>query len=194
MRTGWGGFAGVLVDDGEIAVPAPDGYRPYRFRARLEYKGGPFGTVTIEVAPEEVGGLTRVEAVPARDAADWFADLGLPAPQPVPTLPLAHQIAQKLHACTTPDNDTWVNDRAHDLVDLQLALRIYTGSLAEIREVAVKLFAARRTHPWPPVVTARPGWEARYAAEADGLDVLESIDDAVTWVGQLFDKINASEQ
>lgn len=36
LREGWAGFAGVLVDDGEIAVPAPDGYRPHRFRAKLD--------------------------------------------------------------------------------------------------------------------------------------------------------------
>lgn len=146
LRTGWAGFTGVLVDDGEITAPAPDGYRPHRYRAKLEYRGGPFGTVTVEVAPEEAGGLTRVEAIAAHDAADWFDELGLPAPQPVPTLPLTHQITQKLHACTTPDDHTWVNDRAHDLVDLQLAARVYQGSMTELREVAVRLFAARRAH------------------------------------------------
>lgn len=194
LRAGWAGFAGVLVDEGEIAVPAPDGYRPHRLRAKLEYRGGPFGTVTVEVAPEEVGGLTRVEEIPARDAADWFAELGLPTPQPVPTLPLAHQIAQKLHACTTPDDRAWVNERAHDLVDLQLALRVYTGSLAEIRDVAVRLFTARGLHAWPPLVTARQGWKARYAAEAVGLDVLPTLEDAVIWANQLLAEINASEE
>lgn len=195
LRTGWAGFAGVLVDDGEIAAPAPDGYRPHRYRARLEYRGGPFGTVTVEVAPDEVGGLTAgVEAVAAHDAADWFDELGLSAPQAVPTLPLAHQIAQKLHACTTPDDETWVNDRAHDLVDLQLAARVYRGSVLELREVAVRLFAARKAHTWPPRVTARQGWHARYAVEADGLDVLANLDAAIVWANQFIAQIDASEQ
>lgn len=194
LREGWAGFAGVLVDDGEIAVPAPDGYRPHRFRAKLDYRGGPFGTVTVEVAAEEVGGLARAEEVPARDAANWFTALGLPTPRPVPTLSLAHQIAQKLHACTTPDAHTWVNERAHDLLDLQLALRVYTGSLAEIREVAVRLFAARGLHAWPPLVAARRGWEARYAAETTGLDVLPTLDDAVAWANRLIAEINAAEE
>ena len=57
--------------------------------------------------------------------SDWFTELGLPAPEPVPALPLDHQIAQKLHACTLPDNGDWTNDRSHDLVDVQIALDLY---------------------------------------------------------------------
>jgi hypothetical protein len=130
-----------------------------------------FATLTVEVAPEEVGGLSIAETVAVQDAADWFNELGLPAPQPVPTLPLTHQVAQKLHAWTAPGEETWVNDRAHDLVDLKLAMRAYTGSLAEIRDAATRLFAARRLYAWPPVVTARQGWDTRYAAAAEGLDL-----------------------
>jgi hypothetical protein len=36
LRTGWGGFTGILIDDGEIATPASDGYRPHRYRAKLD--------------------------------------------------------------------------------------------------------------------------------------------------------------
>ena len=31
-----------------------------------------------------------------------------------------YQVAQKIHARTTPDTDSHVNDRAHDLADLLL--------------------------------------------------------------------------
>ncbi|MQA85748.1 MAG: hypothetical protein GEV03_14280 [Streptosporangiales bacterium] len=192
LRAGWAGFTGLLVDDGEIDTREPGGYRPHRYRAKLEYVGRPFGTITVEVAPEEVDALTNLETIAVHDAADWFDELGLPAPQPVPALPLTHQIAQKLHACTTPDDDTWINDRAHDLVDLQLAARVYPGPMAEIREVAVRLFAARNTHVWPPLVTARTGWQTRYTAEADGLDVLPTLDDAIAWVNDFIAQIEVS--
>lgn len=192
LRTGWAGFSGVLVDDGVIETAVPDGYRPHRYRAKLEYQGGPFGTITVEVAAEEADGLAQPDTIGVHDAAAWFDELGLPAPQPVPALPLTHQIAQKLHACTAPDHDTWINDRAHDLVDLQLATRAYQGTLVELRDVAVRLFAARRAHRWPPHVTARRGWSARYAAEAEGLDVLPTLDDAVTWTNQLIARIDGS--
>lgn len=191
LRDGWGGFAGTLVDVGEIPAPVPDGYRPHRFRVKLQFRGGDFGTILVEVAPSEIGAEGSVDAVAVSDAETWFAKLGLPIPEPVPTLPLEHQIAQKLHACTLADTEQWTNDRAHDLVDLQLAVRIYDGSLTDIREIATRLFAARQQHDWPPVVTERRGWTARYAAEADGLDVLESLDDAIAWANRLIEQIES---
>lgn len=42
-----------------------------------------------------------MEAIAAHDAAERFDELGLPAPQAVPTLPLTHQSAQKLLAAFT---------------------------------------------------------------------------------------------
>lgn len=38
LREGWGAFTGTLMDDGEIPTPAPDGYRPHRFRAKLQFR------------------------------------------------------------------------------------------------------------------------------------------------------------
>ena len=189
LRDGWDAFTGLLVDDGEIPAPVPEGYRPHRFRAKLQFRGGDFGTILIEVAPTEIGADRKVDPVAVSDAEAWFAELGLSVPGPVPTLPLDHQIVQKLHACTLPDTEQWINDRAHDLVDLQLALRVYDGSLADVREIATRLFAARRQHAWPPEVTKRERWADRYAAEAQGLDVLESLDEAIVWANRLIEQI-----
>ena len=33
LRDGWHGFAGTLIDAGQIPTPTPDDYRPHRFRA-----------------------------------------------------------------------------------------------------------------------------------------------------------------
>lgn len=191
LRDGWDGFTGVLIDDGEIPAPVPEGYRPHRFRAKLQFRGGDFGTVLIEVAPTEIGADHEVDPVAVRDAGAWFPEIGLTVPGPVPTLPLNHQIVQKLHAYTLPDTEQWINDRAHDLVDLQLALRVYDGSLADLRDVATRLFAARRQHAWPPEVTERERWADRYAAEAQGLNVLENLDDAIAWANRLIEQIES---
>lgn len=192
LRAGWAGFTGTLIDDGEIAAPTPDGYRPHRYRAKVQYRGGAFGTITVEASPEEANDLAQVDAVTVDDAIDWFAELGLPPAQPILALPLQHQIAQKLHACTTPDGNGWVNDRAHDLIDLQLAARAYQGSLTELREAAVKLFATRQAHTWPPHVTARFGWQDRYTAEADGLDIVPTLGEAIVWTNRLIAQIDAA--
>ena len=44
-------------------------------------------------------------------------ELGFPEPGPVPCMRLEHQIAQKLHAASSPGSN-----RAHDLIDLQIAV------------------------------------------------------------------------
>jgi hypothetical protein len=194
LRVGWGGFTGLLVDRGEIAAPVPEAYRPHRFHVKLAFNSQPYATVELEVAAEEVGALTSTDSIVSIDAVAWFDDLGLPSPLAAPALKLSHQIAQKLHACTTPDADDWVNDRSHDLVDLQLALDVFDGSLKEISDVAQRLFAARRRHSWPPVVTARQGWGDQYRLQAAGLPVATDLDEALAWVNDLIDRISRSER
>lgn len=88
-----------------------------------------------------------------------FAELGLPQPGPVPVLPLQHQIAQKIHACTEPGSS-----RAHDLVDLQLMEPHITDDVvAHTRE---RLFRFRKQHAWPPALTVGETWEEAYKEAA----------------------------
>ncbi len=100
------------------------------------------------------------------------------------------QIAQKLHAVTAPDVDGFSNERAHDLVDLQ----ILAGELVDApvnRATCAALFAARSAHAWPPRVVVRPGWDTRYLAEAGGLSGLApSVDDAAAWANRLIAQID----
>ncbi|MBA2317657.1 MAG: nucleotidyl transferase AbiEii/AbiGii toxin family protein [Euzebyales bacterium] len=133
LRVGWEGFTGVVADRGPVDTPAPAAYRPHRLRVRLMYRGGDFASFTIEVSPEEIGALGEPEAITSQEAVGWCEALGLPTQASIPALPLAHQVAQKLHACTAPDTDDWTNDRVHDLVDLQIAMDGYSGTTATSR-------------------------------------------------------------
>lgn len=189
LAEGWQGFGGRIVDRGVIAAPVPDTYRPHRFEVKLEYKAQAFQTVTLEVAVEEIDALAVVEAVRSDDGAAIFDAVGLPQPHPVLALSLDQQIAQKLHACTAPDEASWVNDRAHDLVDLQLTEALHQGPLSVIRASCERLFASRRRHPWPPTVSMRNGWTEQYAEEAEGLDVLLDIEAAVVWTNDYIGQI-----
>jgi hypothetical protein len=105
-----------------------------------------------------------------------FEEIGLPRPQPLPLLAVEHQIAQKLHACTAVNPKTGGNERAHDLVDLQILHQEGVFDLAVVNEIAVRLFASRRTTTWPPTVVAYERWDTIYAEAADGLDVLDGVD------------------
>ena len=68
-----------------------------------------------------------------------------------------HQVAQKIHACTLVGRKTHKNDRAHDLVDLQILDQEQGIDREKAAGVTKRLFAVRYTHPWPPVVVARGG-------------------------------------
>jgi hypothetical protein len=192
LRAGWEGFTGVVADRGPIDAPAPAAYRPHRLRVRLFYRGGDFTSLTLEVSPEEIGTLGELETITSQEAADWCEELGLPAPRAIPALPLAHQVAQKLHACTAPDTDDWTNDRVHDLVDLEIAMDAYAGDYRDIKAAAVRLFSYRNGHPWPPTVTARDGWADRYLQESARLGVIAELDAAIAWTNDLVATIEGA--
>lgn len=133
--------------------------------------------------------VQRAIANLATDIVEMFEEIGLPRPQPLPLLAVEHQIAQKLHACTAVNPKTAGNERAHDLVDLQILHQEEAFDLAVTNEIADRLFASRRTAPWPPTVVAYERWDTIYAEAADGLDVLEGVDAAVVWANEFIDEI-----
>lgn len=182
LQAGWNGFAGTMRKDRPVKAPpsVPDDYVMRRFKIALAYKGSAWLTVEFELGRDEVGSTERAERRIAQDVVDLFLSLGLPAPEPIPLLPVDHQIAQKLHACTST-GASGENERAHDLVDLQVLVREERPDLGLAGATARRLFASRRAHPWPPTVVAFELWESIYAEAAAGLNVLPNVGDAVQW-------------
>lgn len=178
LERGWHGFAGVIVTL-EPATPAgvPSAYVMSPFKVKLTYQGKAWFTVLFELGHDEINSLASAPRVLAPDIARLFHALGLPVPAPVAVLPVDHQIAQKLHACSAPGSD-----RAHDLVDLQLLARGTELDMALTASTTRRLFAARKGHAWPPVLTISEGWAFRYEEAADGIDVLPTVAEAVAWV------------
>jgi hypothetical protein len=192
LSDGWAGFTGRLGDRGGIQTPVPPDYRPHRLDVKLDFEGRSFGTVQLEVASEEAGGLRTTDTIESADGGPIFEAIGLPNPGPVSVLTLPVQVAQKLHACTAPDTGGWTNDRAHDLVDLQLIdLDLDVAQLSEVREACERLFRARTGHGWPPTLTAREGWSARYAEERTDVrsDVLGDLEQAIGWANDFIARI-----
>lgn len=180
LRVGWSAFSGT-VTEGRPRPPAgvPTAYVMQPYLVKLLFHGRPFGTVAVELGYDELEATTNepIERALAPEVQTLFGELGLAAPTPVPVLPLHHQIAQKLHACTEQGSE-----RAHDLVDLQLMAPLADD--VQVGDTARRLFTFRRQHPWPAFVTAGPNWPSLYLAAAEGLDVLPDLDDAVTWANQ----------
>ena len=189
LEVGWEGFTGILSEPEMIRAPVPEAYRPHRFKLKVQFFSRALLTLTIEVSPDELGSLGDIDEVDPLPGAPWFEGLGLPAPAPIPMLRLDHQIAQKLHACTTPDTEHWTNGRSHDLVDLQLAQPLYGEPDDRLRETVVRLFSARDLHPWPPTITARADWAAAYPTQAADLPVVATLDEAIAWGQDLIVRI-----
>ena len=185
LRTGWSSFTGTVVE-GRPRPPAgvPTAYVMQPYVVKLLFHQQPFGTVAVELGYDELEATTNepIERALAAEVAALFSELGLDAPSPVPVLPLHHQIAQKLHACTEPGSG-----RAHDLVDLQLMAPLTDD--AKVADTTRRLFAFRRQHPWPTVAIAGPDWPTLYADAAEGLNVLADAADAISWTNQYIARL-----
>lgn len=156
------------------------------FLIRVAYSGRHWLTVPFELGHDEIGSTKRFERRVAADILEVFETLGLRRPDPIPVLAIDHQIAQKLHACTSVNAKTGGNARAHDLVDLQILVQEETVDPLAVGATAQRLFVARRSHSWPPTIVAFDGWDTIYAEAAVGLDVIEDVGAAVDWANDFI--------
>ena len=187
LERGWNGFTGTVgVLEPRQVDDVPDDYVMHPFEIRLAYLGRHWLTVDFELGHDEVGSTENQDSRLADDILEMFATIGLEEPEPIPLMTVEHQVAQKLHACTYVNSKTNRNDRAHDLVDLQILEQEETIDLAELRDIGSRLFAARRAHDWPPVVVEYDDWDTIYAEAAEGLDVLPTVTEAVSWANDLI--------
>lgn len=185
LITGWGGFTGRIVRVEPADPPGvPAEYVMQPFDVKVQYRDQSWLTVRLELGHDEIGSTSDATSVIAQDIVALVTRLGLPMPEPVPVLNVEHQIAQKLHACSTPDA-FGNNARAHDLVDLQLLTDVDPPDLTRLWRVGERLFAARRVANWPPVIRAWNGWDALYEAAGEGLEVL-ALPEAVEWANDLI--------
>lgn len=188
---GWEGFTAVFTQPAEFEVPGLTSH-PHRFTGKLNYQGRPFVSVPIEVSPVEAGNAEGYDKV----TSDALSLVGLPNSASVPCMTLPWQIAQKIHACTDPVGGARTNDRAHDLVDLQLLEALLADQLiVATRSACVAVFEARAEHDWTPTVVAHPHWGPIYARALEGLDQLDlaqTVEEAAERVGALIDRLEAS--
>jgi nucleotidyltransferase AbiEii toxin of type IV toxin-antitoxin system len=134
-----------------------------RMNIRLAYKGKPWGTVQLEVAPAEGQSGREIDRVPARP----LDPVQIEGPDRIACVSVRYQIAQKLHACTEVYADGKENDRFRDLIDLQL-LRdlIEDGGMPGTREACVEIFEPRAKHTWPPTLAIGASWPEGFAQMA----------------------------
>lgn len=188
-RLGWEGFTATLTQPETINVPGLI-IKPRRFTAKLAFGNRPFVSIPIEVSPSEAGNT---------EAVGWTHStalelVGLPTADPVACMTVDWQIAQKLHAVTAILNEGRVNDRAHDLVDLQiLEALVDDTAFASTLDACVQVFTARAQQSWPPKVTVYEHWDVIYhraASSVPTLDLAPTAADAADRVRDLIERIN----
>jgi hypothetical protein len=192
LREGWGAFAGLLIEHEPADPPGvPDDYVMRPFRVMVTYANSDWQGVAFELGVDEIGSTATPQLRLSPEVAQLFATLGLPAPDPVPVMAAEHQIVQKIHACTAWDGKS--NERAHDLVDLQLLFKVETVDLARVGTLARQLFRFRKQNrTWPPPLQVRPGWEDLYQAAAEDLPVLPDVYQAVAWLDDIIRQAEAA--
>lgn len=190
LGSGWGGFTGTVERQPSASpVGVPDEYIMQPLLVRLAYLGRHWLSVQFELGCNELGASINADHHLAEDLQEIFADIGLPAPAPVPVLPIGHQIAQKLHACTATDV-FGRNDRARDLVDLQILMKHERLAPWELKETCERLLRSRQGHRWPPTVVVHPSWPSLYERAVESLDVLVDVHAAADWANRLIREID----
>lgn len=188
---GWHGFTAIFTPPEEIDVPVLP-IKPRRFMTKLSYRGQPFASVPIEVSTVEAGNADQFDTLTS-EALDL---VGVAADVTVACMTLPWQVAQKLHAVTAVLQAPKVNDRAHDLVDLQLLEVLLTDDdLVSTRRACIAVFETRAQHVWPPTIAALPHWPAIYSRAMEGLDHLEiskTVDVAAERVQRFVERIDAA--
>ena len=189
LRTGWCGFSGVIIPvDPPSPEGVPDGYVMIPFDIKLSYCGRAWQTVRIEIGHNEIGDADMAESALPTEMAEAFETLGFAKPKPLPVMKLSYQIAQKLHAVSSPGSD-----RAHDLIDLQLIMSHSTPDLREAKSVCERLFNYRKQQAWPPSVQKGVDWESLYQAAfatiRDAESIASTVDEAISWANDFISKI-----
>ena len=187
VTAGWSGFSGRVLDPSLLDIPWGD-TAGLRFQTKLTYRGKPFSTLILEVVTSPSTDLELIASLS-------LVEVGLKPPLRVPCLALVQQVAEKLHACTDPLDGERTNERASDLMDLILMeeLSLAGSNLRAARAACVDLFARRDSHPWPPVLSVQPSWQAQWANLVDGYSFhVRGIDEAVARVNALIASIDAA--
>ncbi len=188
LTRGWHGFHGRAIRL-KRASPAhvPFDYRVLPIKVVLTYQSSEFQNVILELVRDEVGSTLAPSVQIANEVCELFEIVGLERPRPIALISIEHQIVQKLHACTTPHIDG-TNDRAHDIVDIQLLAADTTIDFTQIDEIGRRLFTLRGQGMWPPTVQIFASWPQLYDNAARGLPV-RPLSEAIDWLNGLLRQV-----
>lgn len=172
--------------------------KPRRFKVQLDIRGVRWRSVQVEVSFAEGASGEHTDVLPA-PSTGFF---GIQRPDEIVTIAMGYQVAQKVHACTDPDDPPeFVNDRVRDIVDLLLIRDAFYPDAAELTSVGAAcedVFASRaeeavllghEPRDWPPVVVANDVWSATWHIPAGQVDMRLTLDEAIAQVNVWIQEI-----
>lgn len=122
-----------------------------RVEVAIEYRGRAWQTIAVDLGPGEA---QEVDVI--APAIEGVAEMGIPVTPQVRCLGINEQVAQKLHACTGPHKE----GRARDVLDILVVDMLGQIHRVRARAAAVRIFAERNTHVFPPDTAMPPEWNA----------------------------------
>ena len=167
----------------EVGLPSQPASLRFGVHSRLD--GRLFETFHIDVGVGDP--LTEPVEMLSAPSLLAFADI---FPLPIPSYPIAQQIAEKVHAFTRPYAGG-ESSRVKDLADILLLAGWGTLEAESLRRALQATFTARGTHPLPPRLPAPPSsWERSFLrlARQIGLEYT-TLEDAAQDINGFLDPI-----
>ncbi|HET8640217.1 MAG TPA: nucleotidyl transferase AbiEii/AbiGii toxin family protein [Solirubrobacterales bacterium] len=161
----------------------------HRFRASASLAGRPFETFLLDVGFRSDDALS-VETLQT-DALLDFAGI---EPIEIDAVPLALQIAEKLHAYTRTYEGQRPSTRTKDLVDLALIAELSSLDAATLHREIETIFAIRKTHARPSTVPSPPAdWSVPYRRLAKEVGAPDDLEAGHRAAAALLDPLLAGE-
>jgi hypothetical protein len=155
-----------------------------RVDVAIAYRGRGFQTIQIDLGPADESTVDLVTPT-----IRGVAELGIPVTSPVRCITLDVQVAQKLHACTSP-HVLQTENRARDILDV-----VFLDTLGQLNPKSVKLaclrvFEERAEHAWPPPIEVPPAWRVELASLARGQGLpFVTGDEVVSAFSRIYERI-----
>ena len=133
-----------------------------RYQVRVELGGTLFERLTVDV-----GLASSLPDPPDRLAGIRIFDFAELEPIEIPAIPLAHHVAEKVHAYTRTYASSRQSSRVKDLVDIVLISLESSFSAGDLRKALEQTFFTRGTHDLPTHLPSPPAeWSVPFRALA----------------------------